>query len=47
LVVAVFDALIALNTPFIVSGSFASNFYGVARATQDIDFVLCSAGHAG
>jgi hypothetical protein len=40
LVVAVFDALIALGIPFMVSGSLASNFYGVPRATQDADLVL-------
>ena len=40
LVVAVFDALSTLNVPFMVSGSLASNFYGVPRATQDADLVL-------
>jgi hypothetical protein len=40
LVVAVFDALAALHVPFMVSGSLASNFYGVPRATQDADLVL-------
>lgn len=40
LVVAVFDALTALDVPFMVSGSLASNFYGVPRATQDADLVL-------
>ena len=40
LVVDVFDALIALGVPFMVSGSLASNFYGVPRATQDADLVL-------
>lgn len=40
LVVAVFDALMALGVPFMVSGSLASNFYGVPRATQDADLVL-------
>jgi hypothetical protein len=40
LVVAVFDALAALGVPFMVSGSLASNFYGVPRATQDADLVL-------
>ena len=40
LVVAVFDALTALDVPFMVSESLASNFYGVPRATQDADLVL-------
>lgn len=40
LVVAVFDALAALDVPFMVSGSLASNFYGVPRGTQDADIVL-------
>ena len=37
---AVFDALIALDVPFMVSGSLASNFYGVPRSTQDADLVV-------
>jgi hypothetical protein len=37
LLVVVFDALAALEIPFVVSGSLASNFYGVPRATQDAD----------
>ena len=41
LVVLVFDALSALHVPFMVSGSLASNFYGVPRATQDADLVPC------
>lgn len=40
LLVVVFDALAALEIPFVVSGSLASNFYGVPRATQDADLVL-------
>lgn len=40
LVASVFDALAALDIPFMVSGSLASNFYGVPRATQDADLVL-------
>jgi hypothetical protein len=40
LVVAVFDALAALQVPFMVSGSLASNFYGGPRATQDADLVV-------
>ena len=40
LVVAVFDALTGLRLSFMISGSLASNFYGVPRATQDADLVL-------
>ena len=40
LVVVVFDTLAALHVSFMVSGSLASNFYGVPRATQDADLVL-------
>ena len=39
-VAAVFDALTGLDVPFMVSGSLASNFYGVPRATQDADLVV-------
>jgi hypothetical protein len=37
---AVIDALNGLGVPYMLVGSFASNFYGVPRATQDADFVL-------
>jgi hypothetical protein len=40
LFIAVVDALNDLNVPYMVSGSLASNFYGVPRATQDADFVV-------
>jgi hypothetical protein len=36
----VVDALEALGIPYMLVGSYASNFYGVARATQDADLVL-------
>ena len=38
--IAVIDALAALGVPFMLSGSLASNFYGVPRATQDADLVV-------
>jgi len=38
--VAVIEALNALEVPYMLVGSFSSNFYGVPRATQDADFVL-------
>jgi len=36
----VIDALEALEVPYMLVGSLASNFYGVPRATQDADFVV-------
>ena len=39
-VVTVIDALTALGVPYMLSGSLASNFYGVPRSTQDADLVL-------
>lgn len=38
--VAVIDALDALRIPYMVVGSFSSNFYGIPRATHDADFVV-------
>jgi hypothetical protein len=37
---AMITALEALRIPYMVVGSFSSNAYGVARATQDADFVV-------
>lgn len=37
---AVMDALEALQVPYMVVGSFSSNYYGIARSTQDADFVV-------
>jgi len=39
-VVVVIDALRSHSVDHVVVGSFASNFYGVPRSTQDIDFVV-------
>jgi hypothetical protein len=38
--IAVIDALNTMGVSYMIVGSFASNFYGVPRATQDADFVL-------
>ena len=38
--VAVIDALEALEFPYMLVGSFSSNYYGVPRATQDADFLV-------
>jgi predicted nucleotidyltransferase len=34
------EALEACGISFLLSGSFASNFYGIPRSTRDADFVL-------
>ena len=34
------EALEACGIPFLLSGSFASNYYGIPRSTRDADFVL-------
>jgi hypothetical protein len=36
------EALEACGIPFLLSGSFASNYYGIPRSTRDADFVLQS-----
>jgi hypothetical protein len=38
--VRVADALEACAIPYLLSGSFASNYYGIPRSTKDADFVL-------
>ncbi len=38
--VAVADALEALGIPYMLTGSFAANHYGIPRSTQDADFVI-------
>lgn len=40
LVLRTIDALDALNIPYMLVGSFSSNAYGIARSTQDADFVI-------
>lgn len=37
---AVLNSLEALAIPYMLVGSFSSNYYGVARSTKDADFVL-------
>lgn len=39
-VVRVVDALNALKIPYMLVGSFSSNYYGVPRSSQDADFVV-------
>jgi len=38
--VAVIDALHDLAIPYILVGSFSSNYYGIGRSTKDADFVV-------
>jgi hypothetical protein len=38
------EALDACGIPYLLSGSFASNFYGIPRSTKDADFVIQSKG---
>lgn len=40
IVYQVIDALNAAGVPFMLVGSFSSNFYGIARSTRDVDFVV-------
>lgn len=37
---AVIDALDALDIPYMLVGSFSTNYYGIPRATQDADLVV-------
>jgi hypothetical protein len=37
---AVLDALRAVQIPFMIVGSLATNFHGVPRSTRDADFVI-------
>lgn len=39
-VIAVIRALNAMGTPYMITGSLASNLFGIARSTKDADFIL-------
>ena len=43
-VARVVDALNGAGIPFMLVGSFSSNYYGVPRATRDVDIVVETAG---
>ncbi len=45
--VRVADALEACGIPYLLTGSFASNYYGIPRSTEDADFVLQLTGGVG
>ena len=40
LTLRVADALAASEIPYLLSGSFASNYYGIPRSTKDANFVI-------
>lgn len=39
-VVTMIEALNKLGVPYLLAGSFSSNYYGVPRSTKDADFVI-------
>lgn len=39
-IISVANALDTLKIPFMLVGSYSSNYYGITRATQDADLVL-------
>jgi hypothetical protein len=47
IVVRVADALETGGVAYLLSGSFASNYYGIPRSTKDADFVLQVTGALG
>jgi hypothetical protein len=47
LMVRVADALTAADIPFLLAGSFSSNYYGIPRSTKDADFVVQLHGGVG
>jgi len=40
ILIAVLDALHASHIPYMVTGSLASNLYGIPRSTMDIDLII-------
>lgn len=42
----VIDALNGLTVPYILVGSFSSNYYGIGRLTKDADFVVELGDHS-
>jgi len=45
-VLAVIDALQAEQIPYMLVGSFSSNFHGIPRSTEDGDLVIELAGRS-
>jgi len=40
ILLSVLDALAAADVPYLLAGSFSSNYYGIPRSTHDADFVV-------
>ena len=47
LMVRAADALAACSVPYMLAGSFSSNYYGIPRSTKDADFVIELHGGVG
>src|SRR5437870_6561146 len=47
LTLRVADALFASGIAYLITGSFASNYYGIPRSTKDADFVIQLGGALG
>lgn len=43
---AAIDALEGLGIPYMLVGSFSSNYYGIPRSTKDVDIVLQLGEHS-
>jgi len=46
ILIAVLDALRARNVPYMLTGSLATNLYGVPRSTMDVDLVVSIVGES-
>jgi len=46
ILVAVLDALHARHIPYMVTGSLASNLYGIPRSTMDVDLIISITGES-
>jgi len=40
ILLSVIDALTTADVPYLLAGSFSSNYYGIPRSTHDADFVI-------
>lgn len=47
LTLQVADALATTGIPYLLTGSFASNYWGIPRSTKDADFVIVASGGLG
>jgi hypothetical protein len=46
ILLSVIDALAAADVPYLLAGSFSSNYYGIPRSTNDADFVVALQGRS-